>query len=329
MSSSLPPFWELFKSRHTEIEKNVSQTRGSYQGLSPEALYTSETDLLNIFNHPLTQGTFCDLGCGTGLPSLLYGHLFPERHSIGIEFEESRLEIGRNLRTEYQLSNVELVCADLSKADLPRADVYFLYFPTGHVLDRVLSVLYEQHSSFKLIAIESHGDLLPRLGLENWLEEVAEIKLSSPRHYPSAKVFESKKTPRSKALYPFTLSYQEKFLLISDEEWIGETFQMEWSGSSKFDLSLPPRTIKWSDVKNVLSFDEIPENYRTSILLRRLGEIEVKTATQCFKGSIRKIMTRPTFHLELSGGELVEWNEIISISQGPHICYESSAQSSF
>jgi SAM-dependent methyltransferase len=327
MSYSLPPFWEHFEFDQNEVETCVSETSGSYKGLTHQALYTSEFDLLEIFSHPDIKGTFCDLGCGTGKAPLLYGYLFKGCKAIGLEFEEARLNVGRKFKRLYPAANVSLIHADLLTCNLPRADVYFLYFPTGPVLDRILTKLYESKIVFQLVVIESHGDLLPRLDLENWLTLKAEIPLRSQRHYPSARIYLRNNEVRSNSLLPFTLSFQKKFLLISEEEWIGETEGMEWTQNKSFTLIYPPRTMQWKDVKKLMVLEDIDLSMHAAIFIRRMGVVEVHTLKKIFEGIIRKIITKPTFHLELSSGEKVEWDEILTITQDNKICYESLRRS--
>lgn len=329
MNSSLPQSWERFNSQHREIERSVSDQRGSCLGLSAEALYTTSDDLNRIFDDGLISGTFCDLGCGHGLAPLLYGERFPTRKAIGIEFEKARLDFGRGEAQKLHLENVSLIEGDLLSCNIPKADTYFLYFPTGPVLDRILTTLYELGSAFRLVVIESHGDLLPRIELENWLSLLKEIPLSSKRHYPNARIYERTLAQRDKRLFPFTLSYQEKFFVLTDEEWIGETYLMEWQKEEAFDLCYPPRTIHMSSVKKVLSKEELSAELKCCVEIRRRGEVNIKTSKSSFKGHIRKIITKPSFHLELSGGEKVEWSDITSISKGSELCYDSSLLFSF
>lgn len=326
MKSSLPRNWEVFNSSFVETEKTISERQGSYPGLSSEALYTSIKDLQNIFNHELVKGSFLDLGCGHGMTALYYGDLFPERSSSGIEFEESRIDLGKKFRDQYQLTNVNLIHADLLKTRIPKATTYFLYFPTGHVLDRILSELYESHTIFNLIAIESHGDLFERLGLENWLELKDEIPLTSKRLDPHARIYQRTNARRDEGLLPFTLSFDDFHIQIADEKgnWLGDTFGMEWVEGDRFELLTPPRTIYWKNVKKMMVAADLDEHLQLAIRLRREGEVIITTNKGTYQGIIRKIVVEPVFRLEISSGEQVEWNEILTITRGSLLCYESS-----
>lgn len=324
MTFSSPQFWERIKLDHGIIEGAVSNRLGSYQGLMPEALYTSLEDIFSIVQHPLVKGTLVDLGAGVGLLPLIYGALYPERRGVGVEFEKARIQVGQKIQEDLKLENVCLKEEDLFKDEIPKGDCYFLYFPTGMVLDRILSHLYEMNHDFLLVAVESHGDLLPRLSKENWLQKKTEIPLASLRHYPSAVVFERLHVKRNPALLPHELSYEEQFLLIEDSElWIGETLDLSWTEKDRYELTVPPRTIEWSTVKEVMKLAEVPSLYQRAIELRRRGELEIKTRERVYRGFLRKIIIGPTFKVEISSGEKVEWGHILSIKEGNTLCYES------
>ncbi len=327
MKSSLPLNWEHFKSSHQETEKNISGRPGSYKNLSDEALYTSYEDLQEIFKHRLIKGKFLDLGCGHGMAPLLYGYLYPKRESAGIEFESERLMVGESFRNNHELINVNLIQADLLETIIPEADTYFLYFPTGHVLDRVLTNLYQGQNPFHLVAIESHGDLFARLERENWLMVRDEIPLKSSRHYPRARIYERTSDKRHESTLPFTLSYHHLHLLISDEkeEWIGDTYGMEWTEEDRFELLTPPRTIFWKNVKKMMVPGDFDKRLQLLTRLRSKGEVCIATADADYGGFIRKIVVSPTFRLEISSGQQVEWMKIQTITQGHLLCYESSS----
>ncbi|WP_408096110.1 class I SAM-dependent methyltransferase [Peredibacter sp. HCB2-198] len=318
---------EHFKFDHDAIEALVESRNGSYKGLNQAALYTSREDFQSIFSHPLVTGTFVDLGCGTGEGCLLYSWLYPERSAIGVDFEQSRIEAGLKMKEELKLEQVSLFRQDLLHSNIPRGDTYFLYFPTGMVLDRILNELYQSSHDFRIVAIESHGDLFSRLEKENWLNLVAEIPLKSERHHPMAHIYERTFKPRDPSLLPFKLSFLRAFLLIEENDyaWLGESYGMEWTFEDRFELLTPPRTIHWNQVKEVLSFDQVDVKFQRALELRQLGEVTVKTLSSEFKGHIRKVIVRPTFHLEISSGEKVEWSHIVTITQGSILCYDSSS----
>lgn len=300
---------------HKKIEEKVSERPESYRNLDPAALYTSLEDFSKIFSHPLVKGTFLDLGCGLGQGCLLYSKTFPDRNSIGLELESSRVEEGIKQKHFLGLNNVELKIHDLLIEATPLADTYFLYFPTGPILDKLLTELYSQKRTFTLVAIESHGDLLPRLEFENWLELEDEIPLSSQRHYPNAKVYVSTQSER-KVPEAFLYSYQELELVIEDEHglWIGDSKDLYWAGGANFNLLHPPRTINWGSVKTLKGKSEFDQVLQHALSLRVQGEVIIETFDRVIQGFIRKIYISPVFHLEISNGEKVELSQIKKIN---------------
>lgn len=326
MKSFLHQFWDRFNLAFNQVEISTDKTENSYLGLSYEALYTSKEDLELIFNDKNVTGTFLDLGCGQGQTVLYYAIKFPDRKALGIEFQKSRFDFSVSIQDEFEIKNVHLIMDNLLSCKIPKADTYFLYFPSGYILDRVLTELYEGNNAFHLIVIESHGDLIPRIEKENWLELVQEIKLSSKRHYPKAKIYKRLFCDRDPNLRPHFFSFQKRFLIIHDNEitWIGESFQMEWVGGDQFNLKNPPRTICWRDVKKMMCFDDFDSLTKFVVSLRNLGELSFLVEGFTIQASIRKIIMEPTFMIELSTGQRLQWEEISSISRGLELCYDSS-----
>ncbi|MES2526087.1 MAG: hypothetical protein V4598_03335 [Bdellovibrionota bacterium] len=318
MKSSLTPYWESFKI----AESSVSDDPSGYRGLSPNALCTDPEDILSIIHDPLIHGTWVDLGSGYGHTVLTYAETFPERHSIGIEREKSRAELSRKIIHELHLK-AEIITDDLLHCVIPEGDVYFLYFPQGHVLDRILSVLRERKVT--LVVIESHGDLFPRLEKEEWLVLKKRIALKSRRHDGYARIYESTgHAEKLSGLHEY--SFQERFFLIQEKEicWIGESLGLFASGDD-YQLIHPPRTIQEENVVKIMTINELSAEERFLTLLRRTGELQFVTGEKNYSGFIRKIITAPAFSVEFSCGERVEWRRIQLIKQGQHLCYDSSS----
>lgn len=326
MNSSSRHFWEHFKTSQNLIESHVQEGDGTYKDLAYEALYTSFEDLKHIFSNHHLSGTFCDLGCGTGQAAIFYGTMFKDRKAIGIEFQESRIKFGIEYVNSHGLTNVVLLHDDLFTRSLPDADFYLLYFPTGKVLDRILDELYLSKRAFHLVVIESHGNLIPRIQLENWLQLIDEIKLESTRHYDKAQVFRRLNVERSANLPLLHYSYRPYVLKIDsgDEVWLGDSLGMEWTCDDRYELQTPPRTIYWHQVREVLSESSLEKEIQYLLHLRRSGEVSVRANGQIFTGFIRKIIILPLIKVEFSSGEKVEWLSIRTIFQGNHLCYDSS-----
>lgn len=179
---------------------------------------------------------------------------------------------------------------------------------------------------FNIVVIESHGDLIKRIELENWLIPIQEVKLASKRHYPNAVIYKRLFLERDHSLSPFLFSYQKRFLLISETgvTWIGESYGMEWLSGSQFNLKVPPRTISWENVKKLIFFENFDPLTKFALSLRSFEELTFTVNGSHIKASIRKIIIEPTFMIELSSGERLQWNQITSIFRGSELCYDSS-----
>ncbi len=322
MKSSLTPYWESFKIAETSVSDDPS----SYRGLSPEALCTDPEDILTIISDPLIQGDWVDLGSGYGHTVLTYAEKFPLRRATGVEKEFSRVELARKISQDLKLE-AHFLQGDLLSCEIPDGNVYFLYFPQGHVLDRILSVLSEKRD-LTLVVIESHGDLFPRLAKEKWLSLTKVIPLKSARHDAYARIYTSQGNPSTLAgLHEF--SFRHLHLLVSQngESWLGESFGLYASGES-YTLMHPPRSLDEADVVKIMTIEELSPVQKFLSALRRQGDVVIVTADKIFSGSVRKIIVGPAFSVELSTGARVEWTSIQSIKQGQHLCYDSSHTSS-
>ncbi len=296
-----------------KIESQVSSRVGSYYGLDEAALLTSKEDFNEIFNHFKDSSVYVELGSGHGHGPALFAQAFPHKKAFGIEFELARFKESLRLKSHFFLKNVDFILADLSVCKIPLGDVYFLYFPTGPILDRILKVLGESSHDFQLIAIESHGDLLPRLDREDWLTRQFEIPLRAERHYPNAVIY--KKMSLKKVSFD-DYSFIEKLFEIQDDDgsvWIGESFGMSWCKENLYNLQFPPRTINQSQILRVLGENDISGFLKELNSHRRKGLISFETDRGSFLGEIRKIFIRPSPFIELSTGVHLLFSEIISL----------------
>lgn len=319
----------MFSTDYESVEKLVSDQLGSYKGLSAEALLTSAEDFKAIFEALPDTKIWIEPGSGHGLGPLLFAFLHPDKSAVGIEFESPRFEASVLLKKESGLTNVTFECLDLLDHDLPIGDTYFFYFPTGMVLDRILFFLKQRTDHFRLIAIESHGDLHPRLNKESWLKFVKQIPLKQQRHHPFAVVYENGGVVTS-SLHDF--SFQKKNLLIQDEDssqWLGESYNLEWQGNDQYLLNLPPRSIRSHQVKNVWDLEQVERRFHHALGLRKLGELKFETSQGILLGSLRKIFVTPTFRVEISSGHQVEWSQITKIFWESTLCFDSSSDYSF
>ncbi len=320
MKFSLTHFSEFFK----KAEALVTDDPSSYKDLDLRALCTDPDDVRAILQDPLIHGTWVDLGSGFGHTVLTYKELFPKRRAIGIERELSRVEASRKLSASLKIQ-AEFIHGDLLRDTIPEGETYFLYFPQGHVLDRVLSEI-SKNENFVLVVIESHGDLFPRLDKETWLKLEKEIPLKSERHYPYARIYRPTGAKRTlNGLHQF--SFDEYFFLVSDgtSEWWGDSFGL-YAVEEDYLLMHPPRTVKDKDIVKTLTKNDLPPVLSFLISLRRLPDIEFTAGQKSLCGPIRKIHGRDAFSVEFPGGEQLQWKDIDRIKQGNRICYDSSSE---
>lgn len=277
--------------KYFQVEARVSEREGSYKNLAAEALTTSEEDFRRIFES-VPISSWVEVGSGYGQGTIIFSQLYPDRTAIGLEFEGPRVEAAQARASELKCS-AKFIHADLRFCEIPVAQTYFFYFPTGPVLDRILFELGQREEDFQFIVIESHGDFLPRLKLESWLRPIQEITLSSQRHYPKAVVFKkvSKKAPSV-----FDLSFQDRLLLIRDDlgEWLADSRELEYLSSAEIQLKTPPRTIRRDQIVRTVTEDDLSE-----VVQRLLSE---RRQEQCW----RKIYTGPKVMVEDLSGKLKE-----------------------
>lgn len=315
---------EKFPFNFEDVESSVQERPGAYRGISPEALFTDPEDYEAIFKELPHLKSWVELGSGVGLGPLMFALLHPEGLSFGIEFDESRYKAGEEMKRKTALKNVFFQNEDLLYSDIPVGEAYFMYLPTGPVLDRILSELGTREGNFKIIVIESHGDLLPRIKKENWLDVLCEIPLKSSRHYPHAVFFEKIGVKRPSI---HDVSFLERYFLIEEEgkEWIGESYGMEWIREDEYQCLIPPRGFHLQQLKGTYGLEDLNPLYHHALRLRHLGVLTIKTRKGEFHGFIRKIFVTPSFKVEISSGQLLEWKDVTHVFWENQLCYESSS----
>lgn len=314
-----------FLYHENEIKNTFSKIPESYSGEDYRALLTSLLDLENIFKSPEVSGIFCDLGAGFAQTCLYYSSLFKDRHSIAIEFVKERLDKAIAKANELNIRNITFLNQDLLTCELPHADVYFIYFSTGIVLNRVLNELMIKNNDFHLIAIESHGDLIDRLDDEMGLLKIREIPLIQERHYPNAVIY--KKIAKKIDINSHDYSYLNKIICIKENELMfwASTQEMSFLKKDHFNLKKPLRTINWKNVVGIFKIDEVPKDIAWQLPLYEFGELVFMTHQGIeYRGQVVKILTSPLIGVEISSGERLEWSQISYIKKGDRLCYEFS-----
>lgn len=89
-----------------------------------------------------TQGTYFDIGAGSGEPATLLAPLFPSMHFHGFEFVPEKVENAIKTANRLGLKNVSYSVQDLYDPhyQVPAADFYYFFNPFGaHIFEKVLS----------------------------------------------------------------------------------------------------------------------------------------------------------------------------------------------
>lgn len=317
------------------------------QGVSPEALYTSYHDLLEVMPWLYQQGArrWCDVGCGVGRTCLLWSWLFEDAEAHGVELVPERLEEARSAARSLPAPHTFWVEGDFASPSLklPDADVFFIYLATGPQLDALLAKLKHRASPAWVVVVESHGDLKPRLQWEAWwLAPTAHrFALQSQRHDPWLQVYRTRPDhpvlqledawegrtgllPNELALHPSPLGYllgksfQRHWELVVEEngeKWTMETLGLSWHNPQALQGLHPPRQIEWPKV--TMGLRRIPEDLpyrrwadwrRQETVLRYRGP-----AQEGRRVKIRKIYLSPLPCLEFSDGVRVQSTHLFNL----------------
>lgn len=191
----------LFGIDYNTTEKSLVHKRQeefyTHQGLESQALNTSYKDFYQL-GKLLPEGpdsqVFIDIGAGFARSKLLFSLFFPQYKVIAIEGVKERIEQAKICARAWEIDSSDFIYADLWQTPLPKGDIFFLYFPTGRLLFHLLRQLKKMALSrqITLVAIESHGDLLPTLEWAcPWLIKCDNISSASLRHHSEIIVYRS------------------------------------------------------------------------------------------------------------------------------------------
>lgn len=267
-------------------------------GLQEEAINTSLSDLyeillrINELNHA-KEIVICDIGASYAKMAFVANHFFPNIRVISIEPIKERIDYASKIlnNTKHIFIN-DIFKEELIKND--KIDYFFLYFPVGKILDEIIPQI-----DAPLIAIESHGELLNRLG-HSFSQKKKLTKLVFPRHNPHSYIFSHKEETSLYKAFKALDNKDDDLIIINDQRpWLADSEGLEhyFDEEDKITLELkcPPRTIHFSDNLKTIKSSELDTNVQEIISMRREG----KQIDGCF---IRKIFVDGSF--ELSSGEI-------------------------
>ncbi len=213
LDNDLDDFFQLDIKNTENIIKNLDES--AYVGLDPRALLTSYVDYYQILKSIEINETLVDLGAGYSRGSII-SQFLKLGSCISLEYVKQRVLSAQNSLELINGDISSIRCVDLREASIPDEKYYFLYFPKGPVLYKILMSLFElaKTSPRYLFVCESHGDVMEYLDMFSNIEKVAAMDVSQPRH--KNEIVKYKITP-----LPKELNYKEylaEFLLCHSKE---------------------------------------------------------------------------------------------------------------
>jgi len=152
-----------------ERKEDITKGQDAYLGesLSPHALFTSYRDCYQILSHLKTKPgeVLLDLGAGMGRMSITAALFFPHLKVKSIEMIKQRIELAIKVYKNLKLSTEGFIIGRFENIDLQGTHYIFLYLSSNSILKTMMEKLKNLAlaAPFQIIAVESHGDLLPTL----------------------------------------------------------------------------------------------------------------------------------------------------------------------
>ncbi|TNF24421.1 MAG: hypothetical protein EP319_18605 [Deltaproteobacteria bacterium] len=268
------------------FEEGSSDLEHSYPGLDTRALLTSYRDYYSMMETLSPQpGThFFEPGAGYFRAFFLFSILYPEVKYTGIEQVESRVLSAKLAARSLHLPSNGVRSGDALEMQ-DDFDFMFLYLPSTPLTQKLIQRAKKRIGT-SIIAIESHGDLIPLLeGQRNSLKLSEIVESESPRHRDGIFVYQ---------VTSFEKDYADELLEVSDDktkcfliEEESEQFLIPTKDSwfsiqdNHLTTAYPIMEIKIQNIIDILTPDEdlIPWHH-----LRFSNEPDSK---------VRKIITKP------------------------------------
>lgn len=116
---------------HQSWGEGIHRGNQSWVGLDPQTLQTPYSELERMCQRlsPKKGERLVDLGAGYGRLGIVMHQLCPEAHFLGYEFVPERVEEGKRIFQQLNLTRAALFEQDLTSENfqVPEAEFYFLY----------------------------------------------------------------------------------------------------------------------------------------------------------------------------------------------------------
>lgn len=230
--------------------------------LLPEALYTSIKDWEKILTWVQTnspQSKLIDLGAGEARGTLLASTHFKELSVTSIEANSERFQHTINYLKERELYQNNIISDDFLNTDLTSYDCFFLYLPVGESLYQIFEKLTELKKEISIIAIESHGDLLPFIEDYFDIQPQEKIPLTDSRHNEFAHIYQIRNFKRNKLQKILLKRRSDDEILVEEFHPTEKTYQFKRSlrdvqfGPKKGHITVanPPRLISLDNIIDI------------------------------------------------------------------------------
>lgn len=166
-----------------DTEKTIdSPNKNVYTGTELEALLTPYCDYYQMICDIPKGECLVDLGAGYSRGTLLASFL-ELSPVLSLEINLSRVLAAQLALASINGKKEEIRNADIG-SEILEAYGYYLYFPKGEVLYKILNQLFEisKRREVYLYVCESHGDVQEFLSISVQIEPVKEFTNSLPRH---------------------------------------------------------------------------------------------------------------------------------------------------
>ncbi len=270
-----------------KFEEDSSDLEYSYSGLDNRALLTSYRDYQAMIQalEPAPGTHFFEPGAGYFRAFFLYSILYPEMKYTGIEQVKERVLAAKEAAQSLHMDSTGIKLGDALEME-ESFDYMFLYLPSVPMTQKLISKAKRKIGT-SIIAIESHGDLIPLLeGQRNSLKITEIINSESQRHRNGIFIYQ---------VSSFEKDYADELLEVTDDDM--KCFVIEENG----EQFLIPTRGSWLSIQEnhiTTAFPEMEIKFESIIDIQTPNdELLPWHALRFSKDTntkVRKIFTKPS-----------------------------------